>query len=100
MASTELAAYLYAWNDWIVFPVLAFVTLWLHLRRRKTSTLVLLLGFVLMSIGKLMVVAFGDNPSHPLFLVGPATGVLGIVLAVAGFVWFVRKDNVAKSVQT
>ena len=96
---TEIATALDTWNDWIVFPALALVALVLHFRRRKHSTLTLLVGFALLLLGKLFVFVYRLSPLHPLYLAGAVIGALGLILAIAGFVWFMRKDNVKKSVQ-
>ncbi len=100
MTLTEFSTYLYAWNDWIIFPAMSLVALIVHIRLRKTSTLLIFVASVLIIMGNLMTFLYSDNPLHPVYVAGMAFGFLGAVLLLAGIVLYARKDYVAKPRKT
>lgn len=100
MTMSEFTAYLYAWNDWFVFPVLVVIAIVVHYRCRKTSTLLLLIASALALLGYLLTWFYSGNPLHTLYLAGIAIGFTGGILGFVGLVLYVRKDYVAKSNKT
>jgi len=86
-----------AWNDWVVFPAIAIAALILHVRRRKSSTLLLVAGLAVLIVGRAILTMFSQTPLHPWYIVGLVAYTLGFVAAVAGAVWFWRKDFHASS---
>jgi len=90
---------LFAWNDWVVFPVLAVVALVLHIRRRKHSTLLLFVGLFVLLVGRVLLVAYFQSPLHLGYLIGLVVSSVGLVASIAGAVWFLRKDYVVPSKQ-
>jgi xanthine/uracil permease len=92
MEALDLANMLLAWNDWLVLPALTAGSVVLHLRRRLPSTRLLVVGLTLVLIGQSVKFVW-SAPLDPAHLAGAAVYVVGLLLAVAGFTWFLRKDH-------
>lgn len=90
---------LFAWNDWVVFPVFTLVALVVHIRRRKRSTLLLSAGLLVLLVGRFLITDHSQSPLHFAYIVGLIISSVGLVAAVVGAVWFLRKDYVAPSKQ-
>jgi ABC-type proline/glycine betaine transport system permease subunit len=88
---TALAEYLFAWNDWIVMPVLLIVSVVSLARLRKASLAVLTLGLFIYCAAAILRTFY----PNPLNLVHGATLIaqsVGFLLGVAGFAWFWLKS--------
>lgn len=96
---TEFTNVLFAWNDWIVFPVLALAAIVVHIRRRKRSTLLLSAGFLALIVGKVLTTAYSHSPLHLAYITGLIIGSVGLAASVVGALWFLRKDYVVSSKQ-
>jgi hypothetical protein len=88
----DLANALFGWNDWVVFPAFTVAALVLHLRRRRSSTLLLFVGLAVLLAGRAMLTTFSQTPLHPWYVTGLVMSTVGFVAALAGAVWFWRKD--------
>ncbi len=96
---TNFISLLFAWNDWLVLPVLAAAALVLHLRRRKLSTLVLVAGLLMFLAGRVLLMVYSQSPLHPGYIVGLVGSSFGFLAASVGGVWFLRKDYILPSKQ-
>jgi len=89
---SHFADYIQFWNDWIVFPGMLLAALILHLRRRKRSTLLLSVGLGLLLLGQVGD-SFGPvSVLHPLRIAAMSVYVIGILIAIIGFGWFLKAD--------
>lgn len=88
----QLAHYVYLWNDWVVFPGMLIAALILHSRRRKRSTLLLSVGLALLVLGKVGNELGPEYILHPLRITAMSVYVIGLLSAVIGFGWFLRKN--------
>jgi hypothetical protein len=99
LAMTEFTKLIFAWNDWVVFPVFTLVALVLHIRRRRHSTRLLFVGLVVLIVGQVLLGSFAKTPLHIGYIIGLGTYSLGLVAAIVGVVWFLRKDYAVSSKQ-
>ena len=91
----EFKELLFAWNHWIVLPILTLVTFILHFRCRKNSTLWLSLGMLALLVSSILKVAYPYQLSYGYFI-SIALGISGLVASIFGAIWFFRKDYVKK----
>jgi len=89
---SEIARYIYLWNDWIIFPALLIAALVAHLKYRKASTLLVASGIGLILIAQSLLHYFYSTPLHPAYVAALACYPIGLLMSVGGFVWFLRKD--------
>ena len=96
----DLATYLSNWNDWIVLPGLAICSFVAFFKLRKRSLLVTGTGILFVILGRSLIAMF--PPSQELLFptqmqwVGFGFFSIGILVAIAGSVWFIGKDYHAK----
>ena len=84
-------AYLFLWNDWVVFPAVLVGSALAYWRLRKRSLLALTVGLALIVTAKGLEAAY-PTPLHPAYVTGLVVGIVGLVFAAGGFVWFFWKD--------
>jgi uncharacterized membrane protein HdeD (DUF308 family) len=87
----EFKELLFTWNNWIVFPALTLVTLVLHYRCRKRSTLILCVGMLMLLASKILKALY-SNPLSSGYFMGMVCGIIGLVISIIGVIWFFRKD--------
>ena len=94
-----LAQYLYAWNDWLVMPILLVVAVFAFIRSRRPSLLLVMFGASLYVASSVLQ---GLDPSPPNFTLNPAliAQYLGLLVGLGGLVWFWQKDRHRKSTQS
>jgi hypothetical protein len=91
----HFASILFAWNDWVIFPILIVAAFILHIRQRKISTLTIALGLGAVLCGHALTMSYSKTPLHIVYVVGLVIGTLGLVVSVTSAVWFLRKDYVS-----
>ncbi len=94
----QLANYVYAWNDWVVMPILLLAAIYAFIRFRKPSTLVFAFGVVLYIASSLAQI-FYPSPLNLIHSAALVSQFLGLLVGLGGFAWFWRKDRNAKSMQ-
>jgi hypothetical protein len=95
----EFKEFLFAWNEWVVLPILTLVGLVLHTRWRKSSTLVLCVGMLMLLGGGVLTKVYSQSPLHIGYIIGLIIGVVGLLASMVGAIWFYRKDYVTSSNQ-
>ena len=89
---SQFAEYIHFWNDWVVFPGMLLVALVLHARRRKRSTFLLSVGLGLLVLGQVGNLLGPPSVLHPVRIAAMSVYVIGVVISVIGFGWFLRAD--------
>lgn len=87
----EFKELIFLWNNWVVFPVLTLITLVLHYRSRKRSTLLLSFGMVMYLASRVLISIY----PHPLtygYFIGMVAGIIGLFASIIGVTWFFWKD--------
>jgi hypothetical protein len=92
----ELKEFLFAWNDWIVLPILTLVSLVLYFRCPKVSTLWLSLGMTVLLASSILKAVY-PHPQSFGYLIGMVFGIFGLVASIFGAIWFFRKDYSKKA---
>lgn len=93
---------LFFWNDWIIGVLGLGIGFVFWFKTRRPSALVVAIGTAFMFLGTVMTALFQSTPARdPLsyFYGGAseATGLLGVILLIAGGVWYLVRDQ--KTVQ-
>jgi len=88
----ELAKYLYAWNDWVVMPILLVGAIYAFIRLRRPSILLFAFGALLyiVSCGLQIFYPSPFSFAHNAALVSQ---YLGLLAGLGGFAWFWQKDR-------
>ncbi|HEY8118572.1 MAG TPA: hypothetical protein VIE91_04985 [Methylophilaceae bacterium] len=94
------AQYLEIWNMWIVFPALAIAALIYHIRKRKTSTILIFIGLLFFVFGELGSLFYKNNPLHPIYIACAIFVVIGLVAGITGCFLYWRKDYVSHTKNT
>lgn len=89
---SQFADYIHFWNDWVVFPGMFLVALVLHARRRKRSTFLLSVGLGLLVLGQVGGSLGPASVLHPVRIAAMSVYVIGVLISVIGFGWFLRAD--------
>ena len=84
----EFASHIHFWNDWIVFPAMLIGSIFLHMRQRRHSTLVLSFGLGLIILGQVIGLLGPVSVLHPVRITGLVLYIAGIIVASVGFWWF------------
>ncbi len=88
----ELRNYLYAWNDWVVYPVIALVAVYFYARLRRISTLLMACGAVLY-VGSEIFQNVHHSRIDVLYGVSLGTQGIGLLVGLGGFVWYWREER-------
>lgn len=91
-----LEKYLYAWNDWVVMPVLLVSAIYAFIRLRRPSMLLVAFG-ALLYVASCALQIFYPSPLSFAYNAALVSQYLGLLLGLAGFVWFWQRDRHATS---
>ena len=94
-----LAQYLYAWNDWLVMPILLVVAVFAFLRPRRSS-LLLVMFRISLCIAFFVLQALEPLPPNLALRHVLVMQYLGLLVGLLGFVWFWQQDRHARSMQS
>ena len=87
---SELKEYLFFMLDWVVGPTLCFIAIALHVKHRKTPTLLMVVGMSLLLLAQVLRLLY-PAPLHPANLAALALESVGLVASIVGFVQFWRQ---------
>jgi len=93
----DIAKYLFAWNDWVVMPIVLVVAIYAFVRLRRPSLLVFAFGASLYVGSSVLQLFYHPSPSHFAYNAALVSQYLGMVIALAALVWFWRGDRHATS---
>jgi hypothetical protein len=94
-----VADYVFAWNDWVVMPVLLIVAIIWSVKLKKLS-LALLAAGVGICVGAVVVRLFYTNPLNLVHGASLIAQELGLLLSFAAFAWFWFRDRSRQSMQS
>ena len=87
----DATAYVYLWNEWLVFPALLIGAIIVHSQYRKASTLMIVVGLTFILAAQAVRYMY-PAPLHPVNFAALAFFFIGLVAAVWGMAWFWRND--------
>ena len=87
---SELRYYLYAWNDWVVFPAIALVAVYAYAKLRRTSTLLIACGAVTY-VGAEIFQRLHQSQIGVLYEMLLAAQILALLVGVGGTIWWWRE---------
>jgi len=93
----DIAKYLFAWNDWVVMPIVLVVAIRAFVRLRRPSLLLFAFGASLYIASSALQLYYQPSPSHLAYNAALISQYLGLLTGLVAFVWFWHRDRHATS---